>query len=79
MFVQKLQDFIDHPATRIMDGAALATAAVSAMPGFRDTLHDLGSMATDIAPIGAVLWLAVQIVCKIIVTYHNVTDDEESE
>lgn len=74
MYIQRLQDFIDHPATKIIDGAALATAAAAAVPGMRETLHDLGSIATDIAPIGAVIWLAVQIICKIIITHATVTN-----
>lgn len=81
MFVQRLQDFIDHPYTKVADVAALVTSASAAInfyyPYFRVELHEWGAVFTDIAPIAAVIWLFVQIACKIIVTVHEIHDDKD--
>lgn len=77
MIIQRLQQFIESPYSKAADIAAVATSASYYFPGPRQALHELGGLFTDIAPIAAVLWLLVQIVCKVIVTAHHIraTDD----
>ena len=82
MLVNRLQDFVDHPLSQKIDFAALATVGVYLFPDLRATLHEWSVVATDIAPIAAVVWLAVQTVCKVIVTHHAMhksTDDDEDD
>jgi hypothetical protein len=83
MIVSKLQAFIDSPLTKAADAAAVvtgtATAAAHMFPDFRESLHDWALVFVDIAPIATVFWLLIQGVCKIIVTYHTVTDSGEGE
>jgi hypothetical protein len=54
--------------TRAVDMAAEATGAAYVLPALRAAIHEWGFIAGDIAPIFAVLWLAIQIICKIGVT-----------
>jgi hypothetical protein len=68
MPLRAIETFIDHPATKVADAAAVATSAALVVPSWREALHEAGILAGDIAPIFAVVWLAVQIVCKIVVT-----------
>jgi hypothetical protein len=68
MAVRMVENFVAHPVTRAVDMAAVATGAAYVLPEWRAAIHEWGLIAGDIAPIFAVLWLAVQIICKIVVT-----------
>ena len=76
MIISRLQSFVDSPITKTVDAAAVATGAATALvgqlPDFRASLHEWGLVAVDIIPIATVLWLLLQGVCKVIVTYHAV-------
>ncbi len=71
MPLQTIENFVEHPITKFVDAAALATGAAYVVPEWRAAIHEWGLLAGDIAPIFAVVWLAVQIVCKIAVTRNG--------
>jgi hypothetical protein len=48
--------------------AAVATGAAYVVLEWRSAIHEWRLISGDLAPIFAVVWLAAQIVCKIIVT-----------
>ena len=79
MFINRLQDFVEHPLTQKVDFAALATIGVYLFPNSRAALHEWSIVATDIAPIAAVIWLVVQTLCKIIVTHHALQKPEDGD
>ena len=68
MPIRMVEHFIEHPLTKLVDAAAVATGAAYVVPEWRAAIHEWGLIAGDVAPIFAVAWLAVQIVCKIYVT-----------
>lgn len=71
MLMRVVSNFIEHPITKVADAAAVVTSAAYFVPGWRAAIHEWSIIAADIAPILAVLWLSVQVVCKIIVTRHH--------
>jgi hypothetical protein len=71
MPLRMVEHFVDHPVTRVVDAAALATGVAYVVPEWRAAIHEWGLLAGDIAPIFAVVWLAVQIVCKIMVMWKG--------
>ena len=77
MFIQRLQVVIDHPLTKVVDTAAIATSAAYFFPNTRAQIHELGIIFTDLAPIAAFIWLLVQTICKVIVTAHTLADKDE--
>lgn len=68
MPIQMVKNFIEHSLRKLVDAAAVATGAAYVVPEWRAAIHEWGLIAGDVAPIFAVIWLAVQIVCKIYVT-----------
>jgi len=62
---------VDHPITKAVDAAAVATGAAYIVPEWRSAIHEWGLLAGDVAPIFGVVWLAVQIICKIVVTWKS--------
>jgi hypothetical protein len=77
MPLRTVETFVDHPVTRVVDAAALATGVAYVVPEWRAAIHEWGLLAGDIAPIFAVVWLAVQIVCKIMVTRKGRGDEAD--
>jgi hypothetical protein len=73
MFIQKLQDFVEHPITQKIDLAAITTATAYAFPEVRAEIHDLAPLFADLASYLVFVWLLTQIICKIVVTYATVT------
>ena len=71
MPLRMVENFVDHPVTKVVDAAAVATGAAYIVPEWRSAIHECGLLAGDIAPIFAVFWLAVQIICKIVVTWKG--------
>ena len=71
MILLRIENFIAHPFTRVVDVAAVATGAAYILPEWRNAIHEWGLIAGDIAPIFAVVWLAVQIICKIVLTWEG--------
>ena len=69
MPLRAVANFIEHPVTKVADAAAVATSAALVVPEWRASLHEAGILASDVAPIFAVVWLAVQIICKVAVTW----------
>jgi hypothetical protein len=59
---QSAHSLIHHAADGI--GAVIATGAATS-PWWRDRLHIAATLATDLAPIFGVVWLAVQIIHKL--------------
>ena len=72
MLIRLIEDWQNSQIVRAVDAMAVTAGAALVVPGWRDTLHDMAGVAADIAPISAVLWLIVQIVCKIFVTIYRV-------
>ncbi len=68
MPLRMVENFVDHPVTKLVDAAAVATGAAYVVPEWRSAIHEWGLISGDLAPIFAVVWLAVQIICKIMVT-----------
>lgn len=68
MALRIVENFVDHPITKVVDAAAVATGAAYVVPEWRTAIHEWGLMAGDVARIFAIVWLAVQIVCNILVT-----------
>lgn len=59
----RLADLKDNLIFKIAD----ATVAAGAMtyPLWRQALHDISAIASDVTPIFGVAWLSVQILCKL--------------
>ena len=68
MPMRMVENFVEHPVTKLVDAAAIATGAAYVVPEWRSAIHEWGLISGDLAPIFTVVWLAVQINCKIIVT-----------
>lgn len=83
MFVQRLQEFIEHPFTRATDAIAVTTGTVYVVPTMRAAIHEWAPFFADLAPYGVVVWLATQIICKIVVTHAQAfggrRQDEDDE
>jgi hypothetical protein len=79
MFIHRIQDFIDHPLTRVVDGAAVATSAAYFFPDARAAIHEWGIVFTDLAPIAAFVWLVIQSICKVIVTAHTLAEKDKDD
>lgn len=77
MLIRLITDWQNSPFVRAVDAAAVATGAIVFVPVWRDTLHEISGVAADIAPIAAVLWLVVQIICKIFVTIYRLATGYE--
>lgn len=63
MLLSRLDEIKDHLLFKITD----ATIAAGAMtyPLWRQALHDVSALMSDVTPIFGVAWLGVQIVCKV--------------
>ncbi len=71
MPILMVRNFIEHSLWKLLDAAAVATGAAYVVPEWRAAIHEWGLVADDSAPIFAVLWLAIQIVCKLYVTVRE--------
>ena len=71
MPILMVRNFIEHSLRKLVDAAAVATGAAYVVLECRAAIHEWGPVADDSASIFAVLWLAIQIVCKLYVTVRE--------
>lgn len=63
---QRIVDWFDNPFVKVADVTVVGAAITS--PWWRPILHEWSAVAADLAPIIGVLWIGVQIGCKVWLT-----------